>query len=98
MKTIKKINEFRAKKRNELADLLDKIGANPTYVKLKNQGADELVEYGIKMGIKFAESQYGKSVPFDETAIEGFADKGGDILVGFWDKFWGIIKKILRRK
>jgi len=94
---VKNIHDKREAFENRAADKMDEIGKNETYIKLKNKGADELVEKGIELGIAIAESQSGNDIPISQETIDKIADKGGDGLVKIWDTVIGWFKKQLRK-
>lgn len=82
---------------NKAANAMDTIRQNPTFIKLENQGADELVALGIQAGIALAESASHTDIPVSQDAINKVADKGGDILVKFVNKIIGLIINQLRK-
>lgn len=94
---VKNIDDEREALENKAADLMDKIGKNETFIKYENEGADKLVELGIKAGIAIASSQTGSPITVEEETIDRIADKGGDIVVGLLGKVFGWIKKQLRK-
>lgn len=92
-----KIDDFREEKENKVADLMDKIGKNEAYIKIKNEGADKLVALGIQTGITLAESQSNQDITISQETIDRISDKGGDKLVGIWDSVMSWVKKLLRK-
>ena len=77
---------------------MNKLSENEQYLKLKNKGADALIEAGLKAGIALVESQFGTEINIPEETIDKIADKGGDVFVKIFDKLITRLKKFLNKK
>ena len=77
---------------------MNKLSENEQYLKLKNKGADALIEAGLKAGIALVESQFGTEINIPEETIDKIADKGGDEFVKIFDKLITRLKKFLNKK
>ena len=94
---IKTIDTQREELENKVADDMDKLGKNETYIKLKNEGADKLVAMGIQLGVSIASAQTGSPIIVEQKTMDNIADKGGDVVVSLWDKFISFLKWQLRK-
>ena len=92
------IDDKREINEDEFVELLNKLAENEQYIKLKNKGADALIEAGLKAGIALAESQLNTEINIPEETIDKIADKGGDVFVNIFDKLITRLKKFLNKK
>jgi ribosome-associated translation inhibitor RaiA len=83
---------------DKLVELMNKLAENEQYIKLKNKGADALIEAGLKAGIALIESQFDTEINIPEETIDKIADKGGDVFVKVFDKLIARLKKQLLKK
>lgn len=97
-KPIMAIHDWREDREDKVVAIMDTIGKNEAWIKMKNEGADELVALGIQAGIAMAEGQSGQDITIPQESIDKIADKGGDKLVGVFDKIVGAFKKLLKRR
>ena len=94
----KNLDDKREVKEDEIVELMNKLAQNEQYIKLKNKGADALIETGLKAGIALVESQFDTEINIPEETIDKIADKGGDVFVKVFDKLITRLKKFLNKK
>ena len=94
----KTLDDKREIDEDKIVELMNKLAENEQYVKLKNKGADALIEAGLKAGIALVESQFDTEINIPEETIDKIADKGGDVFVKIFDKLITRLKKFLNKK
>lgn len=77
------LDNKREVKEDEIVELMNKLAENEQYIKLKNKGADALIEAGLKAGIALVESQFDTDINIPEETIDKIVTKAVMFLLRF---------------